>query len=531
MRGVLKRNWGKASVLALLASGLLLALLPGCHAPTGPQLVERGAGTGTVSLSLGSTARGIMPTIPEDWDEIAFEVFAPGANVDVDYPVRTGNLLAPGTWEFTLPAGTGYTVIARAYSDGEIVAEGYDTFNVVAGVTTNVDLVLNLVDDFGGTGTFAWALELEPGLALYSFEITIGADDHDIPVGDLTGYISGLAAETHLIRIELWNTNDMRFVLEAYLTIWGGMVSELASLLGDDFVLTAAMFHLCTFDLEEAIAEAQDLAYYTEVSADGSDVCAMEYWVGADDMDAFEAAILIAEGVLNDLDATQLEVDDATDALLLAIGVFEDARELGTLNDVPGIAVGDATLDLTYGAGTVTITIAYDNLAADLNLDAAIAVAGLPGTIVPTGNFTVVAGNVTAYTLTLTAAGVTAAQLADSPLTLTVTVNGMEDDFELTLTGTPYVADGTRNIVFDVTNPANPIDSIARVVGQEHILYFAERDGHTAGTPQWFRGEELLYSGATFDTSGLPPGHHWITLVVTEGGIAFSATFLLEVTN
>jgi hypothetical protein len=78
------------------------------------------------------------------------------------------------------------------------------------------------------------------------------------------------------------------------------------------------------------INSANTLKNNTSVSVDGTDIPSSDYWVTQAVYDTFANAITTAQGVYDDTDATQTEVDDAASALEGATTTFSAARQNGS---------------------------------------------------------------------------------------------------------------------------------------------------------------------------------------------------------
>ena len=152
-----------AGILAATLAALLLLFLPGCR---NPLQHENRAEPGTVSLRLGGPeGRTIRPTTPGAGDFARFElVFTPGG----------GASLAPIVWDdgrtygsVELTAGQ-WSLAVNAFmgaDDTEPSATGGSgTFTLGAG--DFIPLAVSLFPFYdGGTGTFAWDLELDAVIA------------------------------------------------------------------------------------------------------------------------------------------------------------------------------------------------------------------------------------------------------------------------------------------------------------------------------------------------------------------------------
>jgi len=115
--------------------------------------------------------------------------------------------------------------------------------------------------------------------------------------------------------------------------------------------------------LAQAITGAQALLAQTETSTDGTDLPTTAYWTTATVRTAFDNAINTAQGVHDDTDATQAQIDAAVTALAAARATFDTARLPGTYTPVIvdraalGGAIADARLLL---AGTAVSTDGTD---------------------------------------------------------------------------------------------------------------------------------------------------------------------------
>lgn len=93
--------------------------------------------------------------------------------------------------------------------------------------------------------------------------------------------------------------------------------------------------------LETAIAGVE----YVKVSAtDGKELLATEKWTSAEDFATIKAAVKVAQDVVDKLDATQVEVDEALTVLQAAITAYKIAQRPGLIVDFDGLkkAIEDA---------------------------------------------------------------------------------------------------------------------------------------------------------------------------------------------
>ena len=158
-----------AGILAATFAAFLLLLLPGCQNP----LQQRNRGDlGTVSLRFGGPeGRTIRPPTPYAGDFARFElVFTSGGGTSLEPLVwddgRTyGDVeLAVGQWSLEVSAFIGA-------DDTEPSATGVSgTFTVGAGGHTPIVVPLFPFYD-GGTGTFAWNLELDPMITMATMSV------------------------------------------------------------------------------------------------------------------------------------------------------------------------------------------------------------------------------------------------------------------------------------------------------------------------------------------------------------------------
>ena len=102
--------------------------------------------------------------------------------------------------------------------------------------------------------------------------------------------------------------------------------------------------------LAESIAAAIEDRAITQVSKDGKDIDKSAYWVTPAAKDALNDAIMDAKAVMNDRGATQIQVNNAKDALDAAKATFDAAKKKGTY-EAPA-AVDTTELEAAIAAAT-----------------------------------------------------------------------------------------------------------------------------------------------------------------------------------
>ena len=116
--------------------------------------------------------------------------------------------------------------------------------------------------------------------------------------------------------------------------------------------------------LDSAITEAQALLAITEVSDDGNNVATTAFWTTAAIRTIFQNAIAVAQGVYNDVDATQDTIDGATSTLAYAHTVFDTARQPGTyVLPVDRTALDDAITEAQTLLDTTAVSDNGNNIA------------------------------------------------------------------------------------------------------------------------------------------------------------------------
>ncbi|SDK11901.1 S-layer homology domain-containing protein [Natronincola ferrireducens] len=125
------------------------------------------------------------------------------------------------------------------------------------------------------------------------------------------------------------------------------------------------------------------------VSVDGSDILITEQWVTATNMSAYETAIGTAQGVYNDNDATQAEVDAAVTALQAATVTFNGAKTAGTLKATPVVKTA-VTATAVNAGGTLensTLAGAFKDPNTDANVLGSLSWNNTATVVNETGNF------------------------------------------------------------------------------------------------------------------------------------------------
>jgi hypothetical protein len=136
------------------AALLGLLLLASCNNLFSPPDVSRGAGEGTLNITLGNGVEGARTLLPEASGIDHYKLTINPGNTEIEID-------AGGSASVTLGEGT-YTIIAEAFaSDDETQAAARGTvedIEVTAGQSTPVSIVLRALTSEGGTGTLAWSV-------------------------------------------------------------------------------------------------------------------------------------------------------------------------------------------------------------------------------------------------------------------------------------------------------------------------------------------------------------------------------------
>ena len=109
--------------------------------------------------------------------------------------------------------------------------------------------------------------------------------------------------------------------------------------------------------LAQALTAARTLLTQTETSPDGYDISATAYWTTAAVRTAFDNAVNTAQGVHDDNDATQAEVDTTVETLEAAQAAFYTARQPGRFPR--GSFTIDFSPDMATNAQGPTVYLSY----------------------------------------------------------------------------------------------------------------------------------------------------------------------------
>ena len=145
---------------ALLVTSIFIAVMlsfSACSNVYSPSVA--GEGNVTVSLSAGPSGRTLMPSAL-DFDRYEF-TFKNGSN-EYPFTVENGEGAIAGSFTFSVPVGSGYTLNVKAYKGtGEgkmLAAEGNsESFSVNGATSVTVKLTGNISD--GETGTFSYYIQ------------------------------------------------------------------------------------------------------------------------------------------------------------------------------------------------------------------------------------------------------------------------------------------------------------------------------------------------------------------------------------
>ncbi|MFA7020822.1 MAG: ice-binding family protein, partial [Bacilli bacterium] len=122
-----------------------------------------------------------------------------------------------------------------------------------------------------------------------------------------------------------------------------------------------------------ALVDAVEAAIFNknsvEISVDGSDILPEDQWVSASVLADYNDAIVAAQAVIDNVDATQAQVDDAVLALADASDVFNAAKAFGTYVEEVGESIdlgvaGDFAVLAKTGISTTGTTYVTGNLGA-----------------------------------------------------------------------------------------------------------------------------------------------------------------------
>jgi uncharacterized protein YjdB len=145
----MKKIYGRIAVLALG-----LAILAACNNGLEAPLLEREAGTGTVSIVIdgaSAAARTLAPA-PASFTRYTATFSGPGSQAETDFTPGSPLNLIPGSWTITVTAYTGtvgsYTAVGR----------GATTITVAAGQSVTADVTIKPITDQGGAGTLTYAV-------------------------------------------------------------------------------------------------------------------------------------------------------------------------------------------------------------------------------------------------------------------------------------------------------------------------------------------------------------------------------------
>ena len=161
----------------ILAACFLLLLLPGCRNPFDSRdISEDGTlGTGTLSLTIATLGRTIMPEIGL-WDFAEFSLVFTNTYTADELPSKTlttGDLV-DGTSTIELPTGiwdlTVTAFLKDDYGNLLAVAKGYDR-NILVPSGGNVNTTVTLIPIPDGTGMLKWNLDFAPNITTASMEI------------------------------------------------------------------------------------------------------------------------------------------------------------------------------------------------------------------------------------------------------------------------------------------------------------------------------------------------------------------------
>ncbi len=115
--------------------------------------------------------------------------------------------------------------------------------------------------------------------------------------------------------------------------------------------------------LNSAITVANTNKGTVVVSTDGSNVDSSNKWVTQSVMDAYTAAIAAAQGVANNTNATQSDVDNAVAALTTATTAFNNAKQAGTkVIVVDKTALNNAITAASANKGTAVVSTDGSNV-------------------------------------------------------------------------------------------------------------------------------------------------------------------------
>ncbi|MDA3852742.1 MAG: T9SS type A sorting domain-containing protein [Bacteroidales bacterium] len=108
--------------------------------------------------------------------------------------------------------------------------------------------------------------------------------------------------------------------------------------------------------LNAALIIATPNAASVEVSTDGTDVATFSQWVTQADLTTYETAVTTAQVVADDVNATQLEVDDAATVLETATTTFDAAKATGTMVATNYTLLNAAITTATANAGSIEVS-------------------------------------------------------------------------------------------------------------------------------------------------------------------------------
>lgn len=124
-------------------------------------------------------------------------------------------------------------------------------------------------------------------------------------------------------------SDGVHFITQGYYKI-GDVYYNYLNYLTDKYPLPVDPTVVDKTVLNTNISNANTLINDTSISVDGTDVSSTDYWCTQAAHDAYASAITTAQGVYDDTEATQTDVDDAIADLAAATTTFNAARQPGS---------------------------------------------------------------------------------------------------------------------------------------------------------------------------------------------------------